>query len=106
MVSRGKRSESDFQKIFKNKKMIPLDPLMVEDGNVYKEPVYRDSELEICFLWLGPNSGIKEHKHIKDSEIYRDIDNDSTHICNKGESHSCYNNDKENWLVILAIKKK
>lgn len=104
MVSRGMRSIQEFL----NEKcdLIPLESKKIESGEVYKKTIFKNSNTEISFLWVGPRARIKEHKHLEDSELYRDVDDGFVEICNKGKTHKVYNIDDNNWLLILSIKSK
>ena len=75
-------------------------------GSVFKKPIYEDQYNYIAILYVAPNSGVKDHFHLEDSEQYTNLDNGESETCAKGDHHSLDNTSKDKWLLVHARKYK
>ena len=84
---------------------VELDKTKLEFGEAYTYKIFENDKCEISFLKLLPNSKIKKHTHIYDSEIYFFINEGTYSVCKKGESHELNNSSTEE-MYVLSIKTK
>lgn len=102
MKLKGKRSLEQVSS--KIDKLEALDSKLVEFGSVFKQFLYEDEKNYEAILFVGPQSRIKEHKHVSDNEVYEDLDSHEQEICHIGESHYLENESPDKWLVVRAHK--
>ena len=86
-------------------KMTEIDESLIETGIVLKSFIYEDDECTVSMLMLSPGAKIKEHKHVRDSEVYYIFKEKKLKECENGESHSLAN-PYTDWMPVISIKYK
>ena len=91
--------------------MRKLDSTKVERGTVYVLDIFDDGKKSKSVLVVAPNTKIREHQHITDSEKYV-MCNHSTfremkeEVCPIGEWHFLENTSATEWLIVRSEKTK